>query len=310
MKGRIKRLGFIGGGNMAEALARGLLEKKIFKPGEIVVSDVDSVRRRKLTRSLKIETTADNLAVLRGASALLFAVKPQNIDDVLGEMVAAMSPAEQAGAGASSKISPAAPTSSSMKPARIKPELTRVKTADRLFISIAAGITLARMTAALGRDARVIRVMPNAPAMVGQGMAALVRAPGAARADEAFALRIFGAVGDAVALADENLLDAVTALSGSGPAYVYLFVKALADAGVSEGLTPELATRMALKTLRGAEENMRQSPLTAAELIRIVASPGGTTEAALRKFDELRFSDIVAGAVHAAADRSRELGRS
>jgi pyrroline-5-carboxylate reductase len=141
-------------------------------------------------------------------------------------------------------------------------------------------------------------------------MAALVRAPGAARADEAFALRIFGAVGDAVALADENLLDAVTALSGSGPAYVYLFVKALADAGVSEGLTPELATRMALKTLRGAEENMRQSPLTAAELIRIVASPGGTTEAALRKFDELRFSDIVAGAVHAAADRSRELGRS
>jgi pyrroline-5-carboxylate reductase len=309
MKERIKRLGFIGGGNMAEALARGLLAKKIFKPGEIVVSDVDSVRRRKLTRSLKIETTADNLAVLRGASALLFAVKPQNIDDVLGEMAAAMRPAEQAGVGASSKTSPAAATSSSMKPSK-KPELTPVKTADRLFISIAAGITLARMTAALGRDARVIRVMPNAPAMVGQGMAALVRAPGAARADEAFALRIFGAVGDAVALADENLLDAVTALSGSGPAYIYLFVKALADAGVSEGLTPELATRMALKTLRGAEENMRRSPLTAAELIRIVASPGGTTEAALRKFDELRFSDIVAVAVHAAADRSRELGRS
>jgi pyrroline-5-carboxylate reductase len=146
--------------------------------------------------------------------------------------------------------------------------------------------------------------------MVGQGMAALVRAPGASRTDEAFALRIFAAVGDAVALADENLLDGVTALSGSGPAYVYLFVKALAEAGVSEGLTPELATRMALKTLRGAEENMRRSPMTAAELIRIVASPGGTTEAALRKFDDLRFSDIVASAVRAAADRSRELGRS
>ncbi len=94
------------------------------------------------------------------------------------------------------------------------------------------------MTGALGAGARVIRVMPNAPAMVGQGMAALVRAKGASRADEAFALRIFGAVGDAVALTDERLLDAVTALSGSGPAYVYLFVKALADAGVSEGLTP------------------------------------------------------------------------
>jgi pyrroline-5-carboxylate reductase len=212
----------------------------------------------------------------------------------------AIGAAEEAGGGASRKSSRAS----------IKPAPMRVKPADRLFISIAAGITLGRMTTALGRGARVIRVMPNAPAMVGQGMAALVRAPGASRADEAFALRIFGAVGDAVALADESLLDAVTALSGSGPAYVYLFVKALADAGVSEGLTPELATRMALKTLRGAEENMRRSPMTAAELIRIVASPGGTTEAALRKFDDLRFSDIVAGAVHAAADRSRALGRS
>ncbi len=296
----MKKLGFIGGGNMAEALVRGLLEKKIFKPGELIVADVDPVRRRKLARSLKIETTGDNLVVLRDARALLLAVKPQNIDDVLGEIAAAMSPAKPAGAGASRK----APSAAS------KPQPKPVKAADRLFISIAAGITLARITTALGRGTRAIRVMPNAPAMVGQGMAALVRAKGASRTDERFALRIFGAVGDAVALADEKLLDAVTALSGSGPAYVYLFVKALADAGVSEGLSPQLATRMALKTLRGAEENMRRSPMSAAELIRIVASPGGTTEAALRKFGDLGFSDIVAGAVRAAADRSRELGRS
>ena len=166
------------------------------------------------------------------------------------------------------------------------------------------------MVNALGAGARVIRVMPNAPAMVGQGMAALVRAPGASRTDEAFALRIFDAVGDAVALADEHLLDAVTALSGSGPAYVYLFVKALADAGVSEGLTPQLATRMTLQTLRGAEENMRRSSMSAADLIRVVASPGGTTEAALSKFADAGFSAIVADAVHAAAERSRALGRS
>ena len=296
----MKRLGFIGGGNMAEALARGLLEKKIFKPGDLIVSDVDPVRRRKLARSLKIETTADNQVVLSQSRALLLAVKPQNIDDVLAEMAAAMRPGEQPIAGPARRAS---------RSAR-KPAAKKITPADRLVISIAAGITLARMTTALGPGARVIRVMPNAPAMVGQGMAALVRAPGTGRADEAFALRIFTAVGDAVALADESLLDAVTALSGSGPAYVYLFVKALADAGVSEGLMPDLATRMALKTLRGAEENMRRSPLTAAELIRIVASPGGTTEAALRKFDDLRFSDIVAGAVRAAANRSRELGRS
>jgi len=213
-------------------------------------------------------------------------------------MAAAMRASAESGAGAKS-------------PRAVKqPSSPGVKLADRLFISIAAGITIARLEQGLGPRARVIRVMPNGPAMVGQGMAAMVRARGASKADEAFALRLFRAVGDAIALADEGLLDAVTALSGSGPAYVYLFAKALADAGVTEGLPPELAMRMALKTLRGAEENMRQSPLSAAELIRIVASPGGTTEAALRKFAETGFSDIVADALHAAAARSRELGRS
>jgi pyrroline-5-carboxylate reductase len=282
----MKKLGFIGGGNMAEALARGLLQKKVFAPSDLIASDVDSGRRRKLTRQLKIKTTDSNLEVLREARAILLAVKPQTIDEVLAELAAAMkSPARSTDGDASG-----------------------IKPADRLFISIAAGITLGRLTAALGK--RVIRVMPNAPAMVGQGMAALAGAPGAGKADEAFALRIFRAVGDAVALSEEGLLDAVTALSGSGPAYVYLFVKALADAAVSEGLSPELAVRMALKTIRGAEENMRQSDLSPAELIRIVASPGGTTEAALRKFAETGFSDIVAHAIHAAAERSRELGRA
>lgn len=284
----MKKLGFIGGGNMAEALARGLLQGKVFAPSDLIASDVDPGRRRKLARQLKIKTTDSNLEILREARAILLAVKPQTIDEVLAELAAAMNP-------------PAASTDGAKRASGIKP-------ADRLFISIAAGITLGRLTAALGK--RVIRVMPNAPAMVGQGMAALVGAPGAGKADEAFALRIFRAVGDAVALSEEGLLDAVTALSGSGPAYVYLFVKALADAAVSEGLAPELAVRMALKTIRGAEENMRQSDLSPAELIRIVASPGGTTEAALRKFAETGFSDIVAHAIHAAAERSRELGRA
>jgi pyrroline-5-carboxylate reductase len=284
----MKKLGFIGGGNMAEALMRGLIETKMFAPVDLIASDVDPARRQKIKRKLKIATTADNQEVLHESRAILLAVKPQNIDEVLGELATAF-------------VAP-----STGAPAR---GVRTIALKDRLFISIAAGITLARFTAALGDRARVVRVMPNAPAMVGQGMAALVRAPGTSKADEALALRIFRAVGDAVALDDEHLLDAVTALSGSGPAYVYLFVKALADAGVTEGLPTELAVRMALKTLRGAEENMRQSPLDAAELIRIVASPGGTTEAALRKFAESGFSDIVARALHAAAERSRELGR-
>src|ERR1700723_3078008 len=143
----MKKLGFIGGGNMAEALARGLIGKKIFKPGDVIVSDVDPARRRKLARSLKVETTADNLAVLRNSTALLIAVKPQNIDDVLGEMAAAMRPAE-------------VPRNHGRKSSRAnrEPATTPLKPADRLFISIAAGITIERMAGALGAGARVIRV--------------------------------------------------------------------------------------------------------------------------------------------------------
>jgi pyrroline-5-carboxylate reductase len=279
----MKKLGFIGAGNMAEALARGLVENKVFKASELIASDVDAARRRKFKGALKIEVTTDNLKVLNSSRAVLFAVKPQTIDAVLTELARAGGD----GAGASRKDG----------------------LASKLFVSIAAGVTLGRLEGALGGRARVIRVMPNAPAMVGQGMAALVRGRNATRTDEAFALKIFRAVGDAVALKDEALLDTVTALSGSGPAYVYLFAKALADAAVAQGLPAELALRMALKTIRGAEENMRRSPMTAAELIRIVASPGGTTEAALKQLGADGFSDIVARAIHAAAERSRQLGR-
>jgi pyrroline-5-carboxylate reductase len=279
-----KKLGFIGAGNMAEALARGLIEKKVFKASELIASDVDPARRRKFKGALKIEVTTDNLKVLDSSRAVLFAVKPQTIDAVLTEL------ARAAGSDGDDQSRTGG-------------------LGSKLFVSIAAGVTLSRLEGALGGRARVIRVMPNAPAMVGQGMAALVRGRNATRADEAFALKIFRAVGDAVALKDEALLDTVTALSGSGPAYVYLFAKALADAAVAQGLPPELALRMALKTIRGAEENMRRSPMTAAELIRIVASPGGTTEAALKQLGADGFSDIVARAIHAAAERSRQLGR-
>ena len=272
----MKKLGFVGGGNMAEALARGLIQRKLFRATDLIASDVVPARRNALKRSLKIETTGDNLDVIWQSRAVVLAVKPQIIDEVLTEVATELKPGAR----------------------------------THLFISIAAGIPIERILGLLGANARVIRVMPNAPAMVGEGMAALVRSKGASKADEALALRIFRAVGDAVALKDEKLLDAVTALSGSGPAYVYLFAKAIADAAGNEGLPRDLAIRMALQTLRGAEQVMRASRLAVAELIRMVASPGGTTEAALRAFAEAGFSDIVARAVHAAADRSRELGRA
>jgi pyrroline-5-carboxylate reductase len=296
----MKKLGFIGGGNMAEALIRGLLAGRVLAPSDLVASDVDRNRRQRLKRIFKIDVTDDNGEVVRNARALLIAVKPQNIDDVLAELKAG---AEQAGSQDTTR------TAAPPRRAKAKPQPRTAALQERLFISIAAGITIARLSAGLGTRARIIRVMPNAPAMVGEGMAAIVRGAAATRADEAFARKIFNAVGDAVALTDETMLDAVTALSGSGPAYVYLFAKAMADAAMAEGLPAGLALRMALRTIRGAESNMRQSKLDANELIRVVASPGGTTEAALHKFAESGFSDIVAGAVHAAAERSRELGR-
>jgi len=274
-----KKLGFIGAGNMAEALARGLLAAKLFAPSELIASDLEAVRRRRFSRSFKIETTIDNLEVVHRSRAVVIALKPQTIDQALEAI-------------------------------RTGSIAAGVTLAGRLFISIAAGVTIARLQRLLGANVRVIRVMPNAPAMVGQGMAALVRGAKVSRADQALAMRLLRAVGDAIALEDESLLDPVTGLSGSGPAYVYLFIKSMADAAISEGLTPQDALRMTLQTVRGAELNMRKSGLDPGALIRLVASPGGTTEAALKQFAEARFSDIVADAVRAATARSRELGKS
>jgi pyrroline-5-carboxylate reductase len=273
----MKKLGFIGAGNMGQALAHGLVTHKVFKASQLMASDVDAGRRRRFSRATGIQAVRDNLEVVREAPAILLAVKPQTIDAVLAEIGA-----------------------------QLKSDGTAAR---KLFISIAAGVPIARIQAQLGGTYRVVRVMPNAPAMVGEGMAALVRGGAATRADEAFALRLFRAVGQAVALGDESLLDAVTALSGSGPAYVYLFVKAMADAGVEQGLPAELAYEMALQTLCGAAAQMRQSKMPVEELIAVVASPGGTTEAALRSFAANGFAGVVAAAIKAAADRSRELGQ-
>ena len=272
----MKKLGFIGAGNMGRALARGLADRKLFKPAQMIASDVDAQQRRKFSRATGIEVVRDNLDVVRQAPVIVIAVKPQIIDQVLAEIGGFV------GANANA--------------------------ARRLFISIAAGVPLARLSSHLGARSRIIRVMPNAPAMVGEGMAALVSAPTATRSDLRIALKLFRAVGQAVVLNDESLLDAVTALSGSGPAYVYLFTQAMAQGGVEQGLPPKLAYQMALQTLCGAVAQMRASKVPLEELIRMVASPGGTTEAALRSFAALGFSRVVAEAIKAAADRSRELG--
>lgn len=181
---------------------------------------------------------------------------------------------------------------------------------DTLFLSIAAGTRIAAFEAAFGPGARIVRSMPNTPAMVGRGITAIVGNAHATAEDMALARALMGAVGAVVALDDEAQIDAVTAVSGSGPAYVFHLIEAMAAAGVAEGLAPDVAMQLARATVCGAGELAHRSPDTAAQLRVNVTSPGGTTAAALGVLMDpvAGFPQLLARAVKAAADRGRELG--
>jgi pyrroline-5-carboxylate reductase len=181
--------------------------------------------------------------------------------------------------------------------------------AAKLFVSIAAGVPTRRLEAGLGDHARVLRVMPNTPALLGKGMSVLVRGRYATAADEKLGVRLLRAVGDAVALPDERLLDAVTGLSGSGPAYVYLMAEGLISGGVQAGLPAPLAARLALQTIAGAAAMLQETGETPEALRAMVTSPGGTTLAGLGELHRRGFKDALIAAVVSATRRSEELGR-
>jgi pyrroline-5-carboxylate reductase len=265
-------VGFVGGGNMATALIKGFLEAGLYRPGQVCVSDVDAPKLAALRRRYKVATTTDNAALVRDAKVIIIAVKPQIIDVAL---------------------------------ASIRPSVTPQK----LFISIAAGVTTRRLEAGLGSGARLLRVMPNTPALLGKGMSVLVRSRHATADDEHLGLRLLRAVGDAVAVQDERLLDAVTGLSGSGPAYVYRFAEGLIAGGVAAGMTAALAKRLALQTLTGAAAMLQETGDSPEALRAAVTSPGGTTLAGLGELERRGFRDAVVAAVITATRRSEELGR-
>jgi pyrroline-5-carboxylate reductase len=266
-------VGFVGGGNMATALIKGLLAAGLYRPQQLCASDVDAPKLAALRRRFRVRTMNDNAALVRNAKVVIIAVKPQIIDAVLAQM---------------------------------RPAVT-----DRqLFVSIAAGVTTARLQAGLSGSARVLRVMPNTPALLGKGMSVLVRGQRATAADERLGLRLLRAVGQAVAVHDERLLDGVTGLSGSGPAYVYLFAEALIAGGVAAGLPATLATKLALQTLTGAAAMLQETGETPEALRAMVTSPGGTTLAGLSELERRGFREAVAFAVVTATRRSEELGRA
>ena len=267
-----KTIAFLGAGNMGEALIRGLLAAKTVAPLQIVATDVRPERLDDLAKSFGIRTIGDNVRAVADADIVLLAVKPQQMSAVLAP-------------------------------------LKSVTSDHRLFVSIAAGVTTARIESELGGKAHVVRVMPNTPALVGAGAAALAKGAYATDEDLATAEAILGAVGITVRI-EEKFIDAVTALSGSGPAYVFYVTEAMIMAGVATGLDEALARKLAIQTVYGAAKLLVESGEEPESLRRKVTSPGGTTEAALKVMSERKLAEIFAEAIQAAERRSRELSGS
>jgi len=265
----MKKIGFIGSGNMAGALAKGLLATKQVRARDLWASDAEPRQLTRFTRAHGVGRAADNGTLVAESEIVVLAVKPQIMQAVLAE---------------------------------IAPHVTR----RTLIVSIAAGLPTSRLEAGLGGRPRVVRAMPNTPALVGTGMTVVVRGAHATAADERCAAELFGGV---VRVKDEALMDAVTGLSGSGPAYVYRFAEGLIAGAVAEGLDPAIARRLTYQTLRGAAVMLQETGRSPEELRVMVSSPGGTTLAGLAALDERGFVDAVAAAVTAATRRGRELGR-
>jgi len=261
-------LGLIGAGNMAEAIVRGVLGCGLIEPRRIIAAD-PSAARREVFAGLGVEITADNAAAC-DAEVVLLAVKPQVMDAVLTPLAGKV--------GADSRV-----------------------------ITIAAGISTRFVADRLGGDVRVVRVMPNTPMLVGRGASGLAAGRHATPEDLARAEAIFAAAGTTV-LVDESLIDAITAVSGSGPAYFFYVVEAIVAAAKTIGLDESQALTLAAQTMAGAAEMLAQTGKSPADLRRAVTSPGGTTAAAIQVFDDAKVGEAIVNAVAAAHRRAGELG--
>jgi pyrroline-5-carboxylate reductase len=268
MQGR--KIGFIGGGNMAAALIRGLLHSETMVADQIRASDVKAARLAEIHEKYAIETSTDNDEIVRWADVIVIAVKPQIVDRILAPIAAAMKP-------------------------------------GALVISIAAGVPLEAFESRLPPEARVIRAMPNTAAMALAAATAIAPGAHATEEDVATAKALFEAVGCCVVL-DESLLDAVTGLSGSGPAYVMLIIEALADGGVKVGLGRDTALLLAAQTVYGAAKLQLETGEHPGRLKDMVTSPGGTAIAGLHTLESGGLRRTLIDAVEVASNRSAELG--
>jgi pyrroline-5-carboxylate reductase len=264
------KITFLGGGNMANALIGGML-KKGFAASDITVIDPGAEARDKLAQSYGVACHASADALPAVGELLVLAVKPQQMKEAVAPLVG--------------------------------------KLGNAVVVSIAAGLDIATLGRFLGGHRKIVRCMPNTPALIGAGITGLCAAAEVGDDERAAAERVLNAVGSTVWIADEGRMDGVTALSGSGPAYVFLFIEALQQAAADLGFTPEQGRQLAIETVQGAAALAAQSPEPASVLRERVTSKGGTTEAALRTMAEQGVKEGIVAGVRAAEARGRELGK-
>jgi len=263
------KIGFLGAGKMASALAKGFAAAGLVKPAAILAADPIEAARASF-KEMGANTTAFNPDVVNFARVIFLAVKPDQVADVLRE---------------------------------IEPHFTD----EHLLISIAAGVPISKLESALRTGARIVRVMPNTPALVGASASAFALGSSARPEDGSLVQRLFSAVGIAFQL-KESLLDAVTGLSGSGPAYIFLIIEALSDGGVAAGLPRDVATRLAAQTVFGSAKLLLETGSHPGALKDMVTSPGGTTIEGLHELEKGGLRAALISAVRAATDKSKKLG--
>lgn len=266
-----KKIAFIGSGNMGEALVKGITGKSIFRVKDITVTDIRNERLEQIKKLYNVNITTDNRHAVKKSDIIVLAVKPQIIAKVIRE---------------------------------IEDLVDRRK----LIITIAAGVTIHSINEMLGKNARVVRVMPNTPAIVQEGVSAISHSDNTLKKDLELARKIFNAVGKTVVV-DESMMDAVTGLSGSGPAYVFLIIESLTDAGLKMGLPRDISRLLSIQTILGAARLAIQTGEHPGKLKDMVTSPGGTTIAGLHALEDGGLRAALMNAVEAATKKSEELGR-
>ena len=266
----MSKIGFIGAGNMAEALIKGLISKGAFKKSEISASDVSKTRLSHMSTTYGIKTHKENAKVASEADIVVLSVKPKTVPKALRA---------------------------------IKTKITLKK----IVVSIAAGVSESTLSKAIGKKAKIVRVMPNTPALVLEGASVLYYNENLSDDEIETVKNVFEAVGDSYVVDDEGLLNPVTGLSGSGPAYVSVFIEALSDGGVKMGLPRDMAHDLAAQTVYGTGKMIIEGKTHPAEFKDKVSSPGGTTIEGLHKLEEGGFRSSAISAVEAATKRSKEL---